>query len=40
MPLLAFDAGTIEISAGDTITGGTSGETAEVTSVAITSWNF
>jgi hypothetical protein len=36
MPLLSFDVGTIEISAGDTITGGTSGKTAEITSVTIT----
>jgi len=37
MPLLSFDIGTIEISPGDTITGGTSVKTAEVTSVVITS---
>lgn len=37
MPLLAFDTGTSEISAGDTITGASSSETAEVTSVTVTS---
>jgi len=37
MPLLAFDTGTSEISAGDTITGASSGKTAEVTSVTVTS---
>jgi len=36
MPLLAFDAGSQELSEGDTITGATSGKTAEVTSVTIT----
>lgn len=40
MPLLAFDAGTSEISAGDTITGALSGNTAEVTSVTITSGSY
>jgi len=37
MPLLAFDTGTSEISAGDTITGDSSGKTAEATSVTVTS---
>ena len=37
MPLLAFDTGTSEISAGDTITGASSGKTAEVTSITVTS---
>ena len=36
MPLLAFDTGSETISEGDTITGATSGKTAEVTSVVIT----
>ena len=36
MPLLAFDAGSVELSEGDAITGATSGETATVTSVTIT----
>ena len=36
MPLLAFDTGQTEISAGDSIVGGTSGKTAEVTSVTLT----
>jgi len=40
MPLLAFDTGTIEISVGDTITGATSGKTAEVTSVRITGGEY
>ena len=40
MPLLAFDTGTSEISAGDTITGASSGKTAEVTSVTITSGSY
>ena len=36
MPLLAFDTGSKELTAGDTITGATSGKTAIVTSVTIT----
>jgi len=36
MPLLAFDTGSVEISEGDAIVGGTSGKTAAVTSVTIT----
>jgi len=40
MPLLAFDTGSIEISAGDNITGATSGKTAEVTSITITGGDF
>ena len=36
MPLLAFDAGELEISEGDSLVGGTSGKTATVTSVTIT----
>ena len=36
MPLLAFTSGSIDINAGDTIVGGTSGKTATVTSVTIT----
>ena len=35
MPLLAYDSGSIEISAGDAIVGGTSGKTATVTSITI-----
>jgi len=37
MSLLAFDTGATEISAGDSIVGGTSGKTATVTSVTLTS---
>jgi hypothetical protein len=37
MPLLAFDTGATEISDGDSIVGGTSGKTATVTSVTLTS---
>ena len=37
MPLLAFDTGSVEISEGDSIVGGTSGKTATVTSVTISS---
>jgi len=37
MPLLAFDTGDTEFSAGDSIVGGTSGKTATVTSVTLTS---
>ena len=37
MPLLAFDNGSVEISEGDSLEGGTSGETATVTSITITS---
>jgi len=37
MPLLAFDTGSIEISAGDTIVGSSSGKTATVTSVRVNS---
>ena len=37
MPLLAFDTGSIEISDGDTITGASSGKTAIVTSVRVSS---
>jgi len=37
MPLLAFDTGDTELSAGDDIVGGTSGKTATVTSVTLTS---
>ena len=40
MPLLAFDTGTKEIIAGATITGETSGKTAEVTSVTITGGSY
>jgi len=36
MPLLSFDTGSVEISEGDAIIGGTSGKTATVTSVTIT----
>jgi len=36
MPLLAFDTGSIEITAGATLVGATSGKTATVTSVTIT----
>ena len=36
MPLLAFDTGSVEISEGDSLVGGTSGKTATVTSVTIT----
>ena len=41
MPLLAFDTGATEISAGDSIVGGSSGKTAKVTSVTLTggSWD-
>jgi hypothetical protein len=35
MPLLAYDSGSIEISTGDAIVGGTSGKTATVTSITI-----
>jgi hypothetical protein len=35
MPLLAFDTGAIEINVGDAIVGGTSGKTATVTSVTV-----
>ena len=37
MPLLAFDTGSVEISEGDSLVGGTSGKTADVTSITITS---
>ena len=37
MPLLAFDTGSVEISEGDSLVGGTSGKTATVTSVTISS---
>jgi len=37
MPLLSFDTGSIEISEGDSLVGGTSGKTATVTSVIINS---
>jgi len=40
MPLLAFDAGTLEISEGDSIVGGTSGKTATVTSVIISAGTY
>jgi hypothetical protein len=40
MPLLAFDTGSIEISAGDTITGASSGKTAIVTSVRVNSGDW
>jgi len=40
MPLLAFDAGSKEISSGDTITGASSGKTATVTSVTISSGSY
>jgi hypothetical protein len=36
MPLLAFDTGSVEISQGDSLVGSTSGKTATVTSVSIT----
>ena len=36
MPLLAFDTGGTEISAGDSLVGGTSGKTATATSVTVT----
>ena len=36
MPLLAFDTGSIEMTAGDDLVGATSGKTATVTSVTIT----
>ena len=41
MPLLTFDTGNIEFSAGDSIVGGSSGKTATVTSVTLTggSWD-
>ena len=40
MPLLAFDTGSKEISAGDAIVGASSGKTATVTSVTITSGSY
>ena len=40
MPLLAFDAGTLEISEGASIVGATSGKTATVTSVTISSGTY
>jgi len=40
MPLLAFDTGSIEISEGDTITGASSGKTAIVTSVRVSSGDW
>ena len=40
MPLLAFDAGSKEISSGDEIVGASSGKTATVTSVTITSGSY
>ena len=40
MPLLAFDAGTLEISEGASLVGATSGKTATVTSVTISSGTY
>tara|TARA_R100000808_G_scaffold23074_1_gene50743 strand:+ start:583 stop:2526 length:1944 start_codon:yes stop_codon:yes gene_type:complete len=40
MPLLAFDTGSKEISSGDEIVGASSGKTATVTSVTITSGSY
>lgn len=40
MPLLSFDTGSKEISSGDTITGNSSGRTATVTSVTVSSGSY